>query len=74
MRAQGISEKAFTVYKESIKKFPYDVHAYKGEAELLIEQGRIEEAISVYKNAIKRIPNDKQTQNSLAVLLKDMPT
>ena len=64
-------DSALNVAWEAIERFPDDLYARSGLAEVLKEAGRLREAEEVYRETIERFPDDVVARNGLANVLKD---
>jgi tetratricopeptide (TPR) repeat protein len=61
-RAAGHPEQALFLYREAIESDPSRVAAYRGAAELLLEQGRTTPALNLLSIGLERHPRDLRLQ------------
>jgi tetratricopeptide (TPR) repeat protein len=66
----GRYKEAERVYHETIERFPNNVVARNGLAEVLKAAGRYEEAEGFFRETIKRFPDNVVARNGLAEVLK----
>ncbi|MEE8586276.1 MAG: tetratricopeptide repeat protein [Acidobacteriota bacterium] len=65
----GIDE-ALAIAWEAVERFPEDVVARTGLAEVCRRAGRLEEAESVYRETVERFPEDVVARTGLAAVLR----
>jgi predicted Zn-dependent protease len=65
-------DEALTAYQETMARFPNNVVAHTGYAEMLKEVNRFDEALTAYQETMARFPNDVVAHTGYAEMLKEV--